>query len=101
MKEDDVRALADAVLKPILGSAGFTSSDVEARRDHDGEDSLFVIVHFSPDAAVASGRTYLDAQVAMADALVERGEHRFSYLEYDYAQALEDSETGKHEAEWL
>ena len=93
MTEDDVRLLADKILMPILGPAGFTTSAVTAHADHDGEDSLFVVVHFSPDAEVASGRAYLDAQVAMADALFNRGENRFPYLEYDYPQDLWSDES--------
>ena len=99
MTKDDVRVLADEVLRPILGPVGFTSSDVREKPDHDGEDSLYVDVHFSPDAMVVKGRIYLDAQIAVVQALTERGEHRFPYLRYAY---LDDSpEVEEEDRHWL
>ena len=84
MREDDVRVLADRVLGPILGPVGYMGADIEAGRDHDGDDSLFIIAHFRAGSEVASGKTYGDAHVAIRDALVERGEQRFPYFKYDY-----------------
>ena len=84
MKENEVRILADAVLTPILGLAGFLTSDVKARTDHHGEEALYVTLHFRSDAEVASGKAYIHASEAVLDALLERGEHRYPYLKYDY-----------------
>lgn len=100
MTQDEIRALADLTLAPILGPVGFVASDVEARPDHAGDESLYVRVHFAPDASVASGRTYLAAQAAMARALVDRGEDRFPYLEYAYVEA-EPGDDDEQEGTWL
>jgi hypothetical protein len=84
MKDDEVRILADAILAPILAPVGFSSTDVEARPDHAGDESLYVKLRFKPGSEVASGRTYIDAQVKLWDALVEHGETRFPYIRFDY-----------------
>ena len=84
MKENEVRALAETILRPLLGPFGFVSADVETRPDHDGDDSFVVTAHFKKGSEVASGRTYVNAQVAMIDALALHGENRFPYFRYDY-----------------
>ena len=84
MTRDDVRTLADEVLKPILGSVGFAYSDVIERADSVGENALYVTVHMAPDAEYRPSFRYSDALMAIQDALVDRGESRFAYLKYDF-----------------
>lgn len=84
MTRDDVHALADEILRPILGPVGFASSDVVERENSAGEDALYVTVHMTPEADYVRSPAYTDALVAMQDALAERGERRFAYLKYDF-----------------
>lgn len=92
MTKDDVRVLADEVLRPILGPAGFTSADVEERENHAGEDAFFVKVHFAPGSVVTEGRAYNDAQMSVWTALKTRGEQRFPYLEWTYPEDPDDED---------
>lgn len=80
MTKDEVRALADAVLMPILGPIGFTASEVAEREDWTGEDALYVSVHFAPGFEIAGGDVYGDAIMTMREALERQGEQRFPYL---------------------
>ena len=84
MNRDDVRTLADEVLRPILGPVGFAYSDVMERENSVGEDALYVTVHMSPEAQLEPGVVYTDALVAMQDTLIHRGDRRFAYLNYDF-----------------
>lgn len=84
MTGDDVRALADAVLRPILGPVGFAYSDVVERENSVGEDALYVTAHMTPEARLEPGVVYTDALVAIQDALTHRGERRFAYLGYEF-----------------
>ncbi len=90
MTRDDVRELADEVLKPILGPVGFTSSDVEERENHAGEDAFFVNVHFAPGSTIADGEVYIDATSEVRAALQARGEGRFPYLLWTYPEDPND-----------
>ena len=92
MTRDDVRMLADEVLRPILGPVGFTSSDVEEKENHAGEDAFFVHVHFAPGSTVADGPIYTDAVMGVLNALRERGERRFPYLQWAYPESRNDRE---------
>ena len=90
MNRDDVRTLADEVLKPILGPVGFTSAEVEEGEDHSGEDAFFVKVHFKLGSRPVEGRIYNEALWDMYDALQKRGEKRFAHLLWSYAEDPSD-----------
>jgi hypothetical protein len=84
MTRDDVHALADEVLRPILGPVGFAFSEVEERENSVGEDAFYVTVHMTPETEYVRSPAYTEALVAMQDALAERGERRFAYFRYDF-----------------
>ncbi len=84
MTRDDIRALADEVLRPLLGPVGFEFSDIVEKENSVGEDALYVTAHMTPEAQLEPGVIYTDALVAMQDALTHRGERRFAYLKYDF-----------------
>lgn len=94
MTGDEVRALADEVLTPILGPIGFTSAKVEEREDWTGEDSLYVSVHFAPGFRIAGGEVYGDAITTMRDALKQHGERRFPYLLWTFPDDPAEDEPG-------
>lgn len=91
MTGEEVRALADEVLMPILGFIGFVSSNVEEREDWTGEDALYVRVHFAPGFEIVGGDVYGDAITSMRDALERHGERRFPYLLWSFP---DDSDGG-------
>ncbi len=84
MDKAEIKTLAEAVIAPFLKGSGFLGADVEEKPNSEGEDSLYITLHFSPGAVLAGGLSYIDAQVAMVDALADRGERRFPYFKYDY-----------------
>ena len=84
MTTEEVRVLADQVLNETLGSSGFARSTVEAGVDHDGDKALFVTAHFKPRSGVTAGKASLDAMSGLRTSLLDKGEDRFPYLDYDY-----------------
>ena len=80
MLEGDLAKLVNDVLAPILGPVGFLTAEVEIAPDPAGDDALLVTTHFKPEAEVTTGRAYIDAQVALMDALAARGDVRFPYF---------------------
>ncbi len=84
MNKKDVKSLADDVLPPLLRTAGLVNTDVEEGQDEEGEDSLFITLHFKPGARSTGGRVLPRAQVALREALEERGDLRFPHFNYDY-----------------
>lgn len=84
MTRDDVHAVAERILPPILGPVGFASLDVVERENSVGEDSFYVTIHMAPETGYVRSPAFTDALVAMQDALFERGERRFAYLHYDF-----------------
>ncbi len=55
--------------------AGYNQSD---------EPSLFVIAHMKPGSGVTGGKESNAANAALRMALLELGEERFPYLDFDY-----------------
>ena len=86
MTGEDVRVLANEVLRPTLGPVGFTSAEVEVGENDVGEDAFFVKVHFKPGSRAADGRVYNDALWNMWNALRSRGEQRYAHLLWSYAE---------------
>ena len=84
MTDEDIRRLADEVLRRTLGPYGFTRSEVASGFDHDGDPSLFVVAHFNARHGVTPGRASVDAQSGLRDALAEQGEDRFPYIRHRY-----------------
>ncbi len=88
MNLNDIKTLADATLMPFLKHAGLVDTDIEVKPDHEGEDSLYFTLHFQPGAELATGRLYIDAQLAVQSALQQTGDTRFPYFKFDYPDDL-------------
>lgn len=84
LDETAVTAIANEVLSRELANAGFARATVEARRDHDGEDALYVTITFEPDAPATTGKATIEARAALMQALQAGGDERFPYFVYDY-----------------
>ena len=84
MTDEEVRAVADRVLRQTLGSFGYTKVLVRSGYDHDGDPALFLRAHFKPGSGPVPGGPSNGALSALSDALYARGEHRFPYLTHYY-----------------
>ena len=91
MTEQEIRQVANEVLRETLGPHGFESADVRPAPDFDGEPSLYVTAHFKPQAGVTSGEASTRALSVLRKRLLAEGEERFPYIRYDYP---DDEELG-------
>lgn len=89
MNQQEIERLADDILRPALAKFGYARSEIEFRRDEDGDPSIYVTAHFGTGSNVP-GQDGLDVASALAIALRERGEDRWSYLRHQY----DDEEVG-------
>jgi hypothetical protein len=80
MTEDEIRSLADRVLRETLGAYGYESVEVISAPDHDEAPALFVRAILKPGSAMVRGEFFAAAHAALSQALLERGETRFPYL---------------------
>ncbi|GJE60206.1 hypothetical protein [Methylobacterium trifolii] len=81
----EITETADEVLRAALGPYGFVQSEVVDDRDVDGEDAVRVTARFKPGSGPANGKAALEALTTLHDALRGKGEERFPFLRYDYA----------------
>lgn len=84
MTENEIRRVANEVLRETLGHHGFEQADVRPAPDHDGEPSLYVTAHFRPHSGVTDGATSTRALSTLRLRLLDLGEERFPYIRYDY-----------------
>jgi hypothetical protein len=80
MTEDEIRSLADHVLRQTLGAYGYESVDVSSALDHDEAPALFVTARLKPGSPMVRGEFFAAAHGALSQALLERAETRFPYL---------------------
>ena len=84
MTDDEVRAVADEVLRERLGPLGFRRALVRSGFDHHGDPALFIRAHFEPGSGPTGANPLGAALSALHDAFLERGETRFPYLSHYY-----------------
>lgn len=84
MTDDEVRSVADIILRDKLGQFGFDASQVTSGRDHDGDPALFIVAGFKPGSGPVPGKASNEALGALSDALLAKGEERFPYLSHRY-----------------
>lgn len=80
MRERDLIALIEPILRERLSTVGFERATVTAGRDHDGDPALFVDVFFDGRHGALEARTFSDTIGAVWQALLDRDEERFPYL---------------------
>ena len=80
MTEDEIRTLADDVLRRTLGEFGYEAVEVSSALDHDEAPALFVTARLKAGSAMIRGEIFAVAHGALSHALLERGETRFPYL---------------------
>jgi hypothetical protein len=81
MTDEEVRRLADTVLRELLGSVGYESVEVHGGVDNDGDPALFLDAILAPKSPVVSGSIYGEALATLRSALAQSGETRFPYLQ--------------------
>ena len=89
MKDDQVAALAESALRPLLGPLGLERVEVSHGRDHDDAESLFVTAYYRQGSIVPQGNILLESLGRLHKALVDAGEDRFPYLDHRFAEAGE------------
>ncbi len=89
MKLDDVKDLAQKKLSADLGSYGFDHIVVEARKDHDDEDALFMTAVYRKGSKLPGGAALNKALAGLRSDLLSAGDERFPYLTH----RVEDEET--------
>ena len=90
MNLEDVRALTLKTLSEQLGAYGFDRVEVEAGKDHDNEDALFMTATYRAGSALPGGDALVKALTKLRGDLQKSGEERFPYLTH----RLEDEEAG-------
>ena len=85
MTNEEIQLVADQVLQVSLGESGFDHAEVSAGEDHSGERAIFVTAHFREGAGITDGGASLNARVHLMNALQDKGENRFPYLRFSYA----------------
>jgi hypothetical protein len=85
MTENEILAIADEVLTRHLAASGYERAELRAGYDHDDDPALLVTVHFKPGAGVTGGAVSSAAHVALRMTLLGKGEERFPYLRFKYA----------------
>lgn len=84
MTDEQIRRLAEDVLRPTLGPFGFDHAEVRLAEDHDGDPSIFVEAHFRRGSQPTPGHATLTASGDLFRAFLKRGDVRFPYLEHHF-----------------
>lgn len=84
MTKDQIRTIAEEVLRPTLGPFGFDHAEIRLDDDHDGDPSIFVEAHFRKGSEPTPGHATLEASGDLFRAFFKRGDPRFPYLEHHF-----------------
>jgi hypothetical protein len=85
MNIDEVKTIANEILRPRLGPFGFDGLEVETHKDHDGDDALFITARYRSGNEPPGGDVLLEVLGSLHERLRESGELRFPYLEHRFA----------------
>jgi hypothetical protein len=80
MRERDITALIEPILRERLSESGFKHATIAAGRDHDGDPAIFVDLFFDGSGGGPDSRTYSDTIGAVWQALLDNDDERFPYL---------------------
>ena len=83
MTDDQVRELAERVLRPILEPSGYESVDAVPKSSDEGDSTLLVTVRFKQDSQADSDDA-INARIALRRALQEAGDPRVPHFRYDF-----------------
>lgn len=97
MTEQEITAIANEVLTPILGGSGYAGVEVRPGFDHEGDPSLFVRARFKLGSGVTCGKESNAAHAALRMTLLGKGDDRFPYLTIDHP---DDEVLGDDDDDW-
>ena len=98
MTETEILAIADEVLTRHLAASGYERAELRAGYDHGDDPALLFTAYFKPGAGMTGGAESSAAHVALRMTLLEKGEERFPYLRFIYADDFVGDEDD--EIEW-
>jgi phenylalanyl-tRNA synthetase alpha chain len=75
-----LKASIEAALKKTLGAYKFERVEIREDVDHDGEAAVFITAVLQPATPPIPGNVSASANVAIAEAMKNAGDERFSYL---------------------
>ncbi|HEY8564250.1 MAG TPA: hypothetical protein VIL65_02030 [Beijerinckiaceae bacterium] len=99
MTNEQIAAVAEKALRPLLGPHGLQQIDVRSGEDHDGEPSLFLAARYKAGSRVPRGDVLLEALGVVQEALRGSGENRFPYLDHRFADEGFEEDEANDEAE--
>ncbi|SFV08166.1 hypothetical protein SAMN02799631_04672 [Methylobacterium sp. 174MFSha1.1] len=101
MTETEILAIADEVLTRHLAASGYERAELRAGYDHDDDPALLFTAYFKPGSEAAGGAESSAAQVALRMTLLGKGEERFPYIRFIYADDFAgDDDDEDDEIEW-
>lgn len=71
-----------AVLKRELGKYGFVNAKIKFRKDHDGEEAIFIDAKYEPRDIRLDSRATARARDMLRSALLSIDEQRFPYIRH-------------------
>jgi len=77
MTEDEVRTLANRLLKEDLGKFGFREVKVAVAEDRDGEEFFDISAYFDPARTLPNPRATIRSSSRLRQELLKKGENRF------------------------
>ena len=80
MKDNEIRALAQSVLRAEWAPLDVDRVDMESREDHLDEEALFFNAHLTAAPPADFTSKFITGQRKLRDALLDAGEKRFPYL---------------------
>lgn len=81
MKDSEIQAVADHILRSRLAPFGFQRAEVRSGLDYSNEPAVYVDAVLGEGAPALEPTTLMDAHLALSDALLAQGEDRFPYLQ--------------------
>jgi hypothetical protein len=101
MTVDEITTIADEILTRNYAGAGYERVEVRLGYNQTDEPSLFVVAPFEPGAGLTGGAEANAANAAIRRVLLEGGEERFPYLDFDYPddEILGDDDENYRDAE--
>lgn len=84
MTENEIRPVADGVLREHLAAFGYRGVSVRVEPDQDGNAAIGISAQIKSPPDSIEKLPLLAVAGAMRRALLERGEDRFPYVSYTY-----------------
>lgn len=81
MNDVEIKAIADRVLRSQLAQFRFEGVEVRSGLDYSNEPAIYIDAVLGEGAPSLEPNTLMDAHLALSNALLEKGEERFPYLQ--------------------